>query len=204
MMKSLLLGVLLAPGLAADEDLYPPAPPKDSAFVRVVQVDAAAAKGKASVGGNSLGAVAYGDITPYVVVPGGTAATTLGPLSAELAFAAGGFYTVATVGGKLSVIPDARSQSLAKSSIQLYNFSSTPGARLTTGDGAVEIIKDVGAGAQGDRAVNALTTDLAVWLGDTKVATFEGVVLERSRAYSALITDTPAGPKATWTVNTTR
>jgi hypothetical protein len=204
MPQPLLLGALLASAVAGAEDLYPPAPPKDSAFVRVAQVDAGARPGKAAVGTHDLGTVGYGDVTAYVVVPGGAADTTLGSLSGKLDFSSGEFYTVAPVGGALQVIQDARSQSLAKASIQLYNFTGTAGARLTTGDGKVEIIKDVGAGAQGDRAVNALTTDLAVWLGDTQVATFPGVALERSRAYSAVLTDSPDGPKAVWIVNTTR
>lgn len=203
-LSSLVLSSLVLSTRAMAEDLYPPAPPKDSAFVRIIQVDASAKPGPAKVGAQDLGTLEPGGITSYVVVPGGSAETQLGALSATLTYSTGEFYTVAPVAGALQVIQDARNTSLAKASIQLYNFTDQPDAKLTTGDGTVEVITGVAAGAHGDRAVNALTTDLAVWLGDQKVASFPSISLERSRAYSAVLTDSPDGPTAVWVTNSTR
>ena len=204
MLASLLLSSLVVSAPASADELYPAAPPKDSAFVRVIQASAEARPGAAQVGDQSLGVVEFGDITSYVVVPHGQHATVLGTASGTLRFSAGEFYTVVAHGSGLKAIEDPRSTSLAKANIYLYNFTAEAGAKLTTGDGKVEVITGVAAGAQGDRAVNALTTDLSVWLGETRVATFPAISLERSRAYSAVLTAAPDGPKAVWVTNSTR
>ena len=204
MLASLVFSSLVFTAPASADELYPAAPPKDAAFVRGIQASAQATTGPAKVGDKDLGKVEFGDITPYVVVSGGQHATALGGVSGTLDYSAGEFYTVVAHGSELKLIQDPRSTSLAKANIYLYNFTDQAGAKLGTGDGKVEVITGVGPWAQGDRAVNALTTDLAVWIGDTQIATFPAVTLERSRAYSAVITSAPDGPKAVWVTNSTR
>lgn len=204
MFASFLVSSLVCSAPALADELYPAAPPKDSAFVRVIQASSEVTSSPAKVGDQSLGKVEFGDITSYVVVPGGSHDASLGAVSSTLEFSAGEFYTVVASGSALTLIQDPRSTSLAKANIYLYNLTDQPSAKLTTGDGKVEVITGVAGGAQGDRAVNALTTDLAVWLGETRIATFPAVSLERSRAYSAVITAAPDGPKAVWVTNSTR
>lgn len=195
---------MLLPAAALAQDLYLPAPPPDSAFVRIVHGGQGCPGGPGRVGDKKLGAIGDLAITPYVAVPKGQAAAAVGTLEATLSFDAGEYYSVACAGEALRAVKDARNTNLAKASLLLYNLTDQPGARLTTGDGKVEVIGAVAAQAEGSQAVNAISTDLALWLGDTKITVLEGVKLERGRAYSAVITSSADGPKATWVENATR
>jgi len=189
---------------AAAQDLYDPAPPSDAAFVRLVHADASVSEGAAQISDKTLGSIGFQQVTPYVVVLKGSKTAQLGSQSATLSFEAGEFYTVAVLDGGLRNQQDARNTNLAKAMLVLYNYTDTPGARLTTGDGSLEIIASVAPDTQGSRAVNALSTDLAVWLGEDKITVFEGIQLDRSRAYSAILFDSPNGPTASWIENATR
>jgi alginate O-acetyltransferase complex protein AlgF len=199
-----MLSFLLFSSLAAAQDLYEPAPPANASFVRVVHADADANTAPAIVSDKKYGPVDFRKVTPYMVVLEGSRDAKVGTVESSLSFEAGEFYTVALVDGQLQNQKDARNTNLAKALLVLYNYTDKAGARLTTGDGSLEIIASVGSQAQNSRAVNALSTDLAVWLGETRIAVFPGIELERSRAYSAVLIDTPQGPKAAWIENTTR
>ena len=63
------MGLLIGAASADDSALYAPAPPPGSAFVRVLQAGPQAADG--AVGSSSVGKVAVGMASEYIVVPKG-------------------------------------------------------------------------------------------------------------------------------------
>ncbi len=184
--------LLLSLMMAKEVALYDPAPPADSAYVRVVNA-APESKGVAvELAGQSLDTLAYQQASPYVVVKGGERSVVAGPNTAALRFDSGGFYTVVLEGGQLSPLTDTPNDNLAKARISLYNLSSAT-VSLKTADGSTAVFADIPPDGVQAIAVNAIPIELAVFVGDTALP-LPAVTLQAGAAYSIFVTgtDTPA------------
>ncbi len=182
-MKNLLLSAfLLSPVALAQDGLYDPAPPANSAFVRVINAPAATLGGKAVT-------AQPGAASPYVVVPQGDFAARVGTLSSTLKAEAGKFYTVITTGGKLALLLDQAADNRAKALLTVYNLSKSS-IDLKTADGKTAVVAAVKPGASGSRAVNGITVDLSAFVGDKALGTVKAVKLERGNAYALVVTET--------------
>lgn len=168
---------------AAQEGLYDPAPPANSAFVRVLNAPTG------TLGGKAVTATA-GAASAYVVIPQGQFAAKLGAVSGPLSVEAGKFYSVAVVGGKLALLTDQAAENRAKALLTIYNLSSTALVDLKTADGKTAVVAGVKAGQSGSRAVNGITVDLAAFAGPKALGTLKGAKLERGNAYALVLTDT--------------
>lgn len=201
-----LFAVGLAPGFAlAADDLYAPAPPAGSAFVRVVNAQPGSAALAATVGGKSAGAVAFGQASAYVVVPQGEREADFGGQKKQgFAVAAGGFYTVALTPNGVVVVNDGSNTNLAKALVSLYNFSGKPSLDLKTADGATTVVAGVASGAVGSRAVNPLTVGFVVMSGAELLTTQPPVPLDRGAAYSLIVMGPPEKPTGAWVKSATR
>ncbi len=174
--------------LASAQDLaglYAPAPPPDSAFVRVI--NSTTTPLSATLGGKAAAAPKAG-ISTYVVVPQGTVATKVGAASSSLTVVAGKFYSAVWNGKTFKLLTDANADDRAKALITVYNLSSAPALDLKTADGKLSVISSVKPGESGNRAVNGITVDLAVFSGGKALATFKGAALERGNAYAIVLT----------------
>ena len=178
----LLLGQALAQDLAG---LYAPAPPPDSAFVRVINTTATPVS--ATLGSKAAAAPKAG-ISTYVVVPQGKVAAKVGAVSSNLAVVAGKFYSAVWDGKTFKLLTDASADDRAQALITVYNLSSAPAIDLKTADGKLSVISGVKPGESGNRAVNGITVDLAVFSGSRALATFKGAALERGNAYAIVLT----------------
>src|SRR5438552_5609861 len=84
---------LTAAQAAGDDALYDPAPPPNSAFVRVID---ARGQGNLTVNvGQAQVAVPPSGVSPYIVVPQGEQDVTLSTASSKVNLAAGKYYTIA-------------------------------------------------------------------------------------------------------------
>ncbi|WP_084147846.1 alginate O-acetyltransferase AlgF [Deinococcus frigens] len=183
-MKHLLvLALLLSSGATAQEGLYDPAPPPNSAFVRVLDVPAATLGGKAV-------AAEKGAASPYVVIAQGDFAVKAGTVSGRLKVEAGNFYSVVTSGGKLVLLTDQAAENRAKALLTIYNLSKASRVDLKTADGKTAVVSGVRSGESGSRAVNGVTVDLSAFDGSKALGTLRGIRLERGNAYALVLTDT--------------
>ncbi len=192
--------VALAPAQDDMDALYDPAPPADSAFVRIV--NAAATEASAHIGRRELGAIAPGAVSPYFVAAAGEHTVRLGAIENPLTVEAQGYYTVAPASSGATVVTDEGKLELAKATVVLYNFSALPTVELKTADGGASVVEAVQPGASGSRKVNGVTVDLAVFAGDTKVADLPQRKLERNVGYAVVVTG-EAGERVTWARATT-
>ncbi|GGK35887.1 alginate O-acetyltransferase [Deinococcus malanensis] len=180
--------------------MYAPEPPADSAYVRIVNVTGALATARI---GNKSYSVKNAASSPYLVIPQGSPKLSAGRTSQTLNVAAGHYYTVALTGTasapKIVVFDDPTNTNRAKALIVLYNLSSRPGVNLKTADGKTAVIPGVVASRLGSRAVNGIKISLAAFQGTRPLATFKDVQLERSAAYSVVVTN----KGAFWTRSTT-
>lgn len=182
MRKTLLLSALSFISLAAaQEGLYDPAPPANSAFVRMVNAPAATLGGKAITAQPAAASA-------YVVIPQGTVAAKVGAVSGTFKVEAGKFYSVVSSGGKLALLTDEAASNRAKALLTVYNLSKTP-VDLKTADGKTTVVTAVKPGASGSRAVNGITVDLAGFSGTKALGTVKGIKLERGNAYALVVTD---------------
>ena len=165
--------------------LYAPAPPPDSAFVRVI--NATATPLSATLGSKAAAAPKAG-ISTYVVVPQGNVAAKIGAASSSLTVVAGKFYSVVWNGKTFKLLTDASADDRAKALITVYNLGSAPAIDLKTADGKLSVVSGIKPGESGNRAVNGITVDLAVFSGSKALATFKGAALERGNAYAIVLT----------------
>ncbi|SMB80546.1 alginate O-acetyltransferase AlgF [Deinococcus hopiensis] len=183
-MKNFTLFVALLGSLAAAEDngLYDPAPPANSAFVRVINAPAGTLGGKAVTADKGTASV-------YVVVPQGEFDAKVGAAAGKLKVEAGKFYSVVPSGNRLVLLTDPAMESRAKALLVIYNLSKAASVDLKTADGKTTVVKGVKAGDSGNRAVNGVTVDLAAFAGDKALGTLKGVKLERGNTYAVVVTD---------------
>jgi alginate O-acetyltransferase complex protein AlgF len=170
---SMIACVSAAPAFAADDALYDPVPPPDSAYVRIID---ATCQGKleASVGGRPV-LVPEGGVSAYVVMTKGKVPVTISGRPGTSADVEGGkYYTVVvnTPGGAGKTLEDPADANPDKSRVYLYNLSGTGGASLFAPKLNVAIIDNVENGAVGSRAINAVTVDVAVRVGEKVIETF--------------------------------
>ena len=188
-MRKMLTAIAVLSGIASAQDLaglYAPAPPPDSAFVRII--NATAAPLSATLGSKVATAPKAG-ISTYVVVPQGNVAAKVGAASNTLAVVAGKFYSAVWNGKTFRLMTDVSADDRAKAQLTVYNLSTKPALDLKTADGKLSVVGGVKPGESGNRAVNGITVDLAVFGGSKALATFKGAALERGNAYAIVVTD---------------
>ena len=202
MLTLVLLGAALiaADAARADEGLYGPAAPPGSAFIRVFN-----GSGQSIVDAK-IGAEDFNEIPPYdasefTFVPAGSHTLTAGGAKQQLSLKADRFYTAAFMNGKFLVLDNERYGNRLKALVIVYNLAGTPDASLRTADGKTTVVEKVAPQSIGQREVNAIRTQLALYSGENRVASVKPIGLERGRAFSLFIAGTPDHPMPVWVVN---
>ena len=102
------LALLLAlSSVSGAQQLYAPAPPANSAFVRVVGAPAATLETQPVTAAKDAASA-------YVVIPQGILTARVGTASQKFTVVAGRFYSVVLLGGKLSLLTDQAADNKAK------------------------------------------------------------------------------------------
>ena len=177
-----LSAALLLSFAAAQEGLYDPAPPADSAFVRVLNAPTA------TLGSKTVTAE-KGAASAYVVIPQGELTAKLGTVSGKLKVEAGNFYSVIAQGSKLVLLKDEGAENRAKAVLTIYNLSRAASVDLKTADGKTAVVTGVKPGESGSRAVNGITVTLAAFSGTKNLGSIKEIKLERGNAYALVLTD---------------
>lgn len=202
---ALLAAALLAPSRAlAQDSLYDPAPPADSAFVRVV--NAGAEPLSADVGGRDFGRLEARAASPYRVVPKGTRRLRAGGADVPFDFRAGEFYTLAVFReGPPLLLKDSANLSRAKALVAVYNLTGDDVVDLKTADGAVAVVEKVPARAVKSRLVNGVPVDFAAYCAKAgPSAPLKSLQLERGGAYSLFVFAGAGRAEPVWLKNTTK
>ena len=191
--------ILFAMALAVPS-LYAPAPPPDSAFVRVINTSNASLNSK--IGSVSLAEnLGMASVGAYRVIKQGSHTISGAGKTQSLTLEAGYFYTLGWVDGNWVVIQDKTASSLAKARIGFYNFSSVQGVSLKTSDAKLTLFEGFTPNQYDMLQVNPVKVQLAVFAGSRK---FELPLaqLQPNTAYSAVLIGSQANLKAIWVANT--
>lgn len=184
--SALLLSVTSAH--ANDDELYDPAPPADSAFVRVVNAATSIVKAPSMVGSYNYGDIEYPKISDYNIVKQGEYVVTIGDISQKITIEAGAYYTLALTNDlKLVQIKDELLENPAKARVYFYNFSDSPNGALVAVDHNKAIFENIASGAGESREINALKLNVQTKAGDTLIGDYKDVQLKRRVGTSFLI-----------------
>ena len=183
MMKlPLVVYMLLTGTVFAQTGLYDPAPPANSAFVRVLNAPTATL-------GDKTVTADKGAASPYVVIPQGDVTIKVGSVSSKLKVEAGKFYSVVPGITALTLVPDQAADNKAKALLTIYNLSKSPAVDLKTADGKTAVVTGVKPGESGSRAVNGITVELAAFSGTKMLGSLKSTALQRGSAYAIVVTD---------------
>ncbi|MFC4455922.1 alginate O-acetyltransferase AlgF [Deinococcus sonorensis] len=184
--------LVLASGTASAQDttsLYAPAPPPNSAFVRLINATATAASG--TIGSSAVTAAKAG-VGTYQIIPQGAVSVHVGSVTQQVNVSAGKFYSLVWTGKTFRLMDDPNADNRAKALLVVYNLSSTPLIDLATADGKTRVLEGVAPMTSANRAVNGITVDLAVFNQNKALATFKKTQLERGSAYAIVVTENGA------------
>lgn len=199
----ILLGAALLAANAAragDEALYGPAAPPGSAFIRIFNggqhslIDA-------RVGPEDLNEVAPYEASEFTFLPPGSYDLTAGALKQKVTLQPNRFYTAAVIDGKVQLIDNDKFANRMKALVIVYNLTGDGELSLKTADGKTAVVENVPPSKSGQREVNAVRTQLALYKGAQRVAAVRQVAFERGRAFSLFVAGTPQAPVPVWVVN---
>lgn len=190
LMTAASLVAMMGSAQANDQQLYDPAPPSDSAFVRVINgtgADANVTVGSATYQkvAKSGGVAAYqvikeGEYTPALQVSG--AATQETPLKV----AAGKYYTLAIVkdakdadGVAVKEMEDALMSNPTKSYVYFYNLTDKATAAVFSPKHKKDVVAVNSAFSAASKELGQLTVDLAVTADGKEVKQFPAVAFQR-------------------------
>lgn len=180
----------------ADAALYGPSAPKGSTFVRLY--NAASAPAAASVGNTQIKQVGAQASSDFSFLPGGDYTAQVGGKSVPVKLAADKYYTlVNSGGGNPQLIEEPPFKNKQKALVRVQNLSDQP-LTLKTADGKTEVVSPVAAKGRGEREINPVKVNLALYQGDKKVGDVKPVALARGEAAVLYVTGSGSSLSPVW------
>ena len=180
----------------ADAALYGPSAPKGSTFVRLY--NASSSPAAASVGNTQIKPVGAQASSDFSFLPGGDYTAQVGGKSVPVKLAADKYYTlVNNAGGSPQLIEEPPFKNKQKALVRVQNLSDQQ-LTLKTADGKTEVVKPVAAKGRGEREINPVKVNLALYQGDKKVGDVKPVALERGEAAVLYVTGSGNALSPVW------
>ncbi|BBH47989.1 alginate O-acetyltransferase AlgF [Pseudomonas sp. KU43P] len=180
----------------ADAALYGPTAPKGSTFVRLY--NAASAPAAASVGNTQIKQVGAQASSDFSFLPGGDYTAQVGGKSVPVKLAADKYYTlVNNNGGNPQLIEEPPFKNKQKALVRVQNLSDQA-LTLKTADGKTEVVQSVAAKGRGEREINPVKVNLALFEGNKKVSDLKPVALERGEAAVLYVTGSGSSLSPVW------
>ncbi|UVL90196.1 alginate O-acetyltransferase AlgF [Pseudomonas sichuanensis] len=180
----------------ADAALYGPSAPKGSTFVRLY--NAASSPTAASVGNTQIKHVGAQASSDFSFLPGGDYTAQVGGKNVPVKLAADKYYTlVNNASGNPQLIEEPPFKNKQKALVRVQNLSDQQ-LTLKTADGKTEVVKPVAAKGRGEREINPVKVNLALYAGDKKVGDVKPVALERGEAAVLYVTGSGSSLSPVW------
>ncbi|MBV4507043.1 alginate O-acetyltransferase AlgF [Pseudomonas sp. BW13M1] len=180
----------------ADAALYGPSAPKGSTFVRLY--NAAAIPTAASVGNTQIKQVGAQASSDFSFLPGGDYTAQVGGKSVPVKLAADKYYTlVNSSSGNPQLIEEPPFKNKQKALVRVQNLSDQS-LTLKTADGKTEVVSPVAAKGRGEREINPVKVNLALYQGDKKVGDVKPVALARGEAAVLYVTGSGNSLSPVW------
>lgn len=182
---TMLLGLLSLQAHANDGALYAPAAPKGSAFVRLL--NAGNEPVSAAIAGVTIKSVPSMESSSFSFLPAGSYTTKLGSQSLPVKLEADHYYTLVNLSdGAPRLVDEAGFKDRRKSLMRLHNLTDRQLSVKTT-DGKTEVISSVAPSAQGEREINPVKIQLALFEDERRLAEARPVLLKRGEVSSLFV-----------------
>lgn len=182
---AMLLGMLSLQAQANDGALYAPAAPKGSAFVRLLNTGSEPVS--ATIAGVTLKNVPSLESSPFSFLPAGNYTSKLGSQSLPVKLEADHYYTLVNLSdGTLRLVDEAGFKDRRKSLMRLHNLTDRR-LSVKTADGKTEVIGAVAPSAQGEREINPVKIQLALFEDERRLAEAKPVLLKRGEVSSLFV-----------------
>jgi len=197
-----LAAATLCAGLTTDAEagLYPPAAPPGSAFIRVFN-GTSQAKVTGQAGDRTIGDAAALDASAYIFLPPGSYSVKIGGSSKDVSLQGSHCYTAALESDGVHLFDQACFNSQLKALVSTFNLIGDGPLSLRTADGSMAVIDDIATDSSGQREVNPVKVDLAVYKGSTRLADAKPLTLERGKVFSLFVTGSAAEPVLIWIIS---
>jgi hypothetical protein len=172
----------------AQQSVYGPPAPENSAFVRVLHADAGQPELHMAIGAVTFGPLKLGQVSPYRPVVADIYILHTAGKQATVVARPGLYYTVAVTNEAVFFLDDQTHLDPSRAQLFLYNLSSLPDLTLKTADGKTLVIGPVRPGSSGNVAVNPIRVRFGVFSRGTSIAEVEDLGLSRSASYSVFVT----------------
>jgi alginate O-acetyltransferase complex protein AlgF len=194
---SVVLALLAALGVpaSAQQSVYGPDVPGDTAFVRFVNAIPGSPPQSFELGATSFDPLAYAAVSPYKPVTPDIYQLEASDNQLEIIPESGAYYTILCTPKGLTALKDPTHVDAARAQLFLYNVSGFASLDLKTADGKTGVIVGVKPNASGVKVVNAVSASLAVWNGSTRVAALGNVGLTRGSSFSVFVIGSGAAAK---------
>ena len=180
----------------ADAALYGPSAPKGSTFVRLY--NAAGSPAAASVGNTQIKQVGAQASSDFSFLPGGDYTAQVGGKNVPVKLAADKYYTlVNSASGNPQLIEEPPFKNKQKALVRVQNLSDQS-LTLKTADGKTEVVSPVAAKGRGEREINPVKVNLALYQGDKKVGDVKPVALARGEAAVLYVTGSGSSLSPVW------
>ncbi|AYC31868.1 alginate O-acetyltransferase [Pseudomonas cavernae] len=181
---------------ADDAVLYGPAAPKGSTFVRLY--NASNQEVSANVGTAKLDDVGPLASTEFSFLPGGSYSAQVGSQSVSLQLGAGRYYTLVNLpNGQPRLVEEKPYRNKQKALLRVQNLSDTP-LSLKTADGKTAVVENVAPQSYGDREINPVKVNLALFAGTQKVSDLKPVALDRGEVVCLFVTGSAGKLAPVW------
>lgn len=151
-----------------------------------------------SVGSTSLNDVAPLGSSDFKFLPPGSYTAQVGQQSLPVKLDPDSYYTlVSQPGGKPQLVAEPPFKNKQKALVRVQNLS---GSKLTlkTADGKTDVVKDVGPQSHGDREINPVKVNLALFDGSKKVSDLKPVTLARGEVVCLYVTGSGGKLSPVW------
>jgi alginate O-acetyltransferase complex protein AlgF len=192
--------LIAAEAARADEALYGPAAPPGSAFVRLFNGTTQSII-DAKVGPEEFNEIPPYDASEFTFLPPGSYDLAAGPVKQKVTLQADRYYTAAVLNGKVQLLENGKYSNRMKALVVLYNLTGDSALSLKTADGKTAVVDNVAPSTAGQREVNAVKAQLALYKGNQLFTQVRPVALERGRAFSLFVAGTATSPVPVWVVN---
>lgn len=181
----------------ADEGgLYGPQAPKGSAFVRAY--NAGNTELSVNVGNTALNDIAPQGSSDFKFLPAGSYSAQVGSSNLPVKLESDQYYTLVSQPGEApKLVEEEPFKNKQKALIRVQNLSD---AKLTlkTADGKTPVVDAVGPDSSGEREINPVKVNLALYQGDKKVGDVKPVALERGEAAVLYVTGSGSSLSPVW------
>ena len=134
----------------------------------------------------------------FSFLPGGDYTAQVGGKSVPVKLASDKYYTlVNSSSGNPQLIEEPPFKNKQKALVRVQNLSDQQ-LTLKTADGKTEVVKPVAANGRGEREINPVKVNLALFQGDKKVGDVKPVALERGEAAVLYVTGSGNALSPVW------